>query len=106
MRSRTRLRFQTGTDCRIVKAFCLIVQKRLLNFPQSAPRVRQKHAGSDSNTQPADLESAALPIELPASARPVPFVLVGGREIGRSIENNHFRLILCKVCLRSRGEYF
>ncbi len=30
-----------------------------------------KHAGSDSNTQPADLESAALPIELPASMRPL-----------------------------------
>ena len=30
-------------------------------------RFSAQHAGSDSNTQPADLESAALPIELPAS---------------------------------------
>ena len=43
--------------------------------PRCATRgcLGQKHAGSDSNTQPADLESAALPIELPAfSHKPHP----------------------------------
>ena len=48
----------------------------------------QKHAGSDSNTQPADLESAALPIELPASVRPIRM----GRE--KSSPKAYFRLIL------------
>ena len=44
------------------------------------------HAGSDSNTQPADLESAALPIELPAPNT--------AQTVQHRIQSGHFRLIL------------
>src|SRR5690606_23467409 len=64
-----------------------------------------QHARSDSNTQPADLESAALPIELLAfnsSAKLARF----GSFCHKTDVVGHFLLILCSVCLRSRGQYF
>src|SRR5690606_29904657 len=56
-----------------------------------------QHGREESNPQPAALETAALPVELRPSL---------DRPRGRPIPEDYFRLILCSVCLRSRGLYF
>src|SRR5438105_3762841 len=71
-----------------------------------------KHAGRDLNPQPADLESAALPIELPACGRHPGIrasrhqVAVTGYLDASCLDAFYFLFILCSVCLRNRGENF
>ena len=65
------------------------INSRPRNSNQQATQERR-----DLNPQPPVLETGALPIELRSFRR------------SQSIASRYFRLILCKVRLRSRGEYF
>ncbi len=59
-----------------------------------------KHGRRDLNSQPADLESAALPIELR------PFNLGIASNCRTAFKTHFLRDSLCKVCRLNLGQYF